>query len=248
MNDEQLLRYNRQIMLPQIDVTGQQKLADAHVLIIGLGGLGSPASIYLTAAGTGTLTLVDFDTVELTNLQRQIVHRNDDIDKPKVESAEQNLLSINPEVHINTINRKPDMATMIELVQQADVVIDASDNYETRFTVNRACVDQRTPLVSGAAIRFEGQITVFDSRNQDSPCYQCLYPAAGSEDELCSETGVLAPVVGIIGSMQAVETIKLICKAGEPLIGRILILDALTMQWRSLNLKRDPACAVCGTT
>ena len=248
MNDEQLLRYNRQIMLPQIDVTGQQKLADAHVLIIGLGGLGSPASMYLTASGVGTLTLVDFDTVELTNLQRQIVHRNDDIDRPKVESAEQNLLSINPEVHINTINRKPDMATLLELTQQADVVIDASDNYETRFAVNRACVDQRKPLVSGAAIRFEGQITVFDSSNENSPCYQCLYPAAGNEEERCSETGILAPVVGIIGCMQAVETIKLICNTGEPLIGRLLVLDALTMQWRSLNLQRDPACVACGTT
>ena len=247
MNDEQLLRYNRQIMLPQIDVAGQQKLADAHVVIIGLGGLGSPASMYLTASGIGTLTLVDFDTVELTNLQRQIVHRNDDIDRPKVESAEQNLLSINPEIHINTINRKPDMTSLNELAKQADVVIDASDNYETRFAINRACIDQRKPLVSGAAIRFEGQITVFDSRNESSPCYQCLYPAASNEEERCSETGVLAPVVGIIGCMQAVEAIKLICNAGEPLIGRLLIIDALTMQLRSLNLQRDPACTVCGT-
>jgi adenylyltransferase/sulfurtransferase len=247
MNDEQLLRYNRQIMLPQFDVASQQKLLASHVVIIGLGGLGSPAAIYLTAAGVGTLTLVDFDKVELTNLQRQIVHHHTDIDKPKVESARLNLLAINPETEIITVDIKPDQQTLAGLAQQADVVIDASDNYETRFAVNRACVEQRTPLVSGAAIRFEGQISVFDNRQDSSPCYQCLYPKSGDEAETCSENGVLAPVVGIIGSIQALEAIKLICGIGEALVGRLLILDALTMNWHSVQFKRDPACPVCGT-
>jgi len=246
MNDEQLLRYNRQIMLPQIDVEGQQKLADAHVLIIGMGGLGSPAAIYLTAAGIGTLTLVDFDKVELTNLQRQIVHRNSDIDKPKVDSAKRNLLAINPDVQINTIDFKPDQQTLDKLVKLADVVIDASDNYETRFAVNATCVTHRIPLVSAAAIRFEGQISVFDKRHDSNPCYNCLYPKSGDENETCSENGILAPVVGIIGSMQSLEAIKVICGIGEPLVGRLLILDALSMSWRSMKFKRDPSCPACG--
>lgn len=246
MNDEQLLRYNRQIMLPQIDIEGQQRLLNAHVLIIGMGGLGSPAAIYLTAAGIGALTLVDFDKVELTNLQRQIVHRNSDIDKPKVDSAKRNLLSINPDVQINTIDIKPDQQMLDKLVQQADVVLDASDNYETRFAVNGACVLHHVPLVSGAAIRFEGQISVFDKRQDSSPCYNCLYPKAGDEEETCSENGILAPVVGIIGSMQALEAIKIVCAIGEPLVGRLLVLDALSMNWRSMQLKRDPSCPVCG--
>jgi len=246
MNDEQLLRYNRQIMLPQIDVAGQQKLSDAHVVIIGMGGLGSPAALYLTAAGVGTLTLVDFDKVELTNLQRQIVHHYADIAKPKVESAKCNLLAINPEIDINTIDSKPDQPTLSKLAHKADVMIDASDNYETRFAVNCACVEQHTPLVSAAAIRFEGQISVFDKRLDSSPCYQCLYPTSGDEEETCSENGILAPVVGIIGSLQALESIKLICGIGEPLVGRLLIFDALAMNWRSVLLKRDPACPVCG--
>jgi molybdopterin/thiamine biosynthesis adenylyltransferase len=246
MNDEQLLRYNRQIMLPQIDVEGQQKLLDAHVLIIGMGGLGSPAAIYLTAAGIGALTLVDFDSVELTNLQRQIVHHNDDIGIPKVDSAKRNLLSINPDVQITTIDIKPDKQTLEKLVQQADVVLDASDNYETRFAINAACVAHRVPLVSGAAIRFEGQISVFDKRRQDSPCYNCLYPVSDDEEQTCSENGILAPVVGIIGSMQALEAIKVICAVGETLVGRLLVFDALSMNWRSMQLKPDPACPVCG--
>lgn len=246
MNDEQLLRYNRQILLPQIGIEGQQKLADAHVVIIGIGGLGSPAAIYLAAAGVGTLTLVDFDKVELTNLQRQIVHRNADIDMPKVESARQNLLAINPDILINTMQTRPDQQALEQLAKSADVIVDASDNYETRFALNLACTRQRTPLVSGAAIRFEGQISVYDKRLDSSPCYNCLYPASGDEEETCTENGVLAPVVGIIGSMQALETIKIICGIGEPLVGRLLILDALSLQWRSMQFKRDPACPVCG--
>ena len=248
MNDEQLLRYNRQIMLPQVDVAGQQKLLAAHVLIIGMGGLGSPAAIYLTAAGVGELTLVDFDKVELTNLQRQIVHCNADIDQLKVESARRNLLRINPDVNINTVGTRPDPPMLDQLVQRADIVIDATDNYESRFAINAACVAQRVPLVSGAAIRFEGQISVFDKRNDHSPCYNCLYPRAGSGEETCSENGILAPVVGIIGSMQALEAIKLICAIGQSLQGRLLIFDALAMHWRSMTLKKDPACPVCAGT
>lgn len=246
MNDEDLLRYSRQIMLPQIDVAGQQKLFDAHVVIIGIGGLGSPAAIYLAAAGVGALTLVDFDRVELTNLQRQIVHHQADIGSPKVVSAKRNLQRINPGVVIDIVDERPGPESLGSLVQQADVVIDASDNYETRFAINRACVAHRTPLVSGAAIRFEGQISVFDKRSADSPCYNCLYPAAGEDAENCTENGILAPVVGIIGSMQALEAIKLICAVGEPLTGRLLIFDALAMNWRSMQLKPDPACPVCG--
>ena len=246
MNDEQLLRYNRQIMLPQIGYEGQQRLANARVLIIGLGGLGSPAAIYLAAAGTGTLVLVDFDKVELTNLQRQIVHRTADIGEYKAVSAKANLLAINPELSIDAVTHALDTDELDRQVQRADVVIDASDNYETRFAINAACVRQRTPLVSGAAIRLEGQISVFDSRDSDSPCYRCLYPRTGDAEETCSESGVLAPVVGIIGSIQALEAIKLICGTGEPLRGRVLILDALTMQWRTMKLRRDPACPECG--
>jgi len=246
MNDEQMLRYNRQIMLPQIGYEGQQKLAKARVLIIGLGGLGSPAAIYLAASGIGHLVLVDFDRVELTNLQRQIVHHTADIGEHKAVSAKNNLLAINPEIHIDAVNHALDADELDEQVRQANVVIDACDNYETRFVVNAACVRQRTPLVSGAAIRLEGQISVFDKRDSDSPCYNCLYPHSGEDQETCSESGVLAPVVGIIGSIQALEAIKLICDAGETLCGRVLILDALTMQWRTMKLRRDPACPVCG--
>jgi molybdopterin-synthase adenylyltransferase len=246
MNDEQLLRYNRQIMLPQIGYEGQQRLADARVLIIGLGGLGSPASMYLAAAGVGRLVLVDFDRVELTNLQRQIVHHTADIGEHKAVSAKNNLLAINPEIRIDAVTHRLTADELEAQVRQADVVIDASDNYETRFAVNTACVRQRTPLVSGAAIRLEGQVSVFDSRERDNPCYQCLYPRSGEDELTCSESGVLAPVVGIIGSIQALEAIKLICNTGDPLRGRVLILDALTMQWRTMKLRRDPACPVCG--
>ena len=245
MNDEHLLRYSRQIMLPQIDVEGQQKLGNAHVLIIGMGGLGSPAAMYLTAAGIGTLTLVDFDQVELTNLQRQIVHHQQDIGKTKVESAQKNLSRINPEVRINPVASRADQPLLEQLVQQADVVIDASDNYETRFAVNSACVRHRIPLVSGAAIRFEGQLSVFNSAVDGSPCYHCLYPESGDNEETCSENGILAPVVGIIGSMQALEVIKIICDIGDVLIGRLLIFDALSMNWRSMRLQPDPSCPVC---
>ena len=248
MNDDQLLRYNRHIMLPQVGIEGQNKLHDAHVLIIGLGGLGSPAAMYLASAGTGQLTLVDDDSVELTNLQRQIVHRSQNIGEAKVESARTNLLEINPEIKVHTLRQRLDRDSMREHIAQADIVLDASDNFATRFAINQACVELKKPLVSGAAIQFEGQLTVFDSRRDDCPCYSCLYPATGEDNASCSENGILAPVVGIIGSMQALEAIKLICGIGEPLYGRLLLLDALSLQWRSMKFKKDPACPVCSKT
>jgi len=247
MNDEQLLRYNRHIMLPQIGIEGQQKLQDARILIIGLGGLGSPAALYLATAGVGHLTLVDDYEVELSNLQRQIIHRNQNIGDSKVASAKSNLLAINPEIDITTIDHRLDESSLAQQIQLADVVLDASDNFDTRFAINRACVEQKKPLVSGAAIQFEGQISVFDSNNEHCPCYSCLYPDKGEDTLTCSENGILAPVVGIIGSMQALEAIKLICQIGEPLYGRLLLFDALSLQWRSMNLKKDPSCPVCGS-
>lgn len=248
MNDEQLLRYNRHIMLPQLGIEGQQKLRDAHVLIIGLGGLGSPASMYLASAGVGQLTLVDDDTVELTNLQRQIVHRSKNIGENKVDSAKNNLLEINPDINISTLAERLDEKSLQQQVKLADVVLDACDNFDTRFLINKVCVAQKKPLVSGAAIQFEGQVSVFDSRQHNSPCYSCLYPASGEDNASCSENGILAPVVGIIGSVQALEAIKIICGIGEPLIGKLLLLDALSLQWRSMNLKKDPNCPVCSHT
>ncbi len=248
MNDEQLLRYNRHIMLPQLGIEGQQKLHDAHVLIIGLGGLGSPASMYLASAGVGQLTLVDDDTVELTNLQRQIVHRSKNIGENKVDSAKNNLLEINPDINITALVERLDEKSLQQQVKLADVVLDACDNFDTRFLINKVCVAQKKPLVSGAAIQFEGQVCVFDSRQPDSPCYSCLYPAKGEDNATCSENGILAPVVGIIGSVQALEAIKIICEIGEPLIGKLLLLDALSLQWRSMNLKKDPNCPVCSHT
>ncbi len=247
MNDEQLLRYSRQILLPQFDIEGQQKLLDAHVLIIGLGGLGSPVAMYLASAGIGELTLVDFDKVELSNLQRQIIHRTKNINQPKVESARENLLQLNPEIKINCINKKLDEAQLNELVSDVSVIVDATDNFEIRFAINKACVENRKPLVSGAAIRMEGQVSVFDMSKDDSPCYRCLYDENGGVAETCSENGVLAPMVGIIGSIQAMETIKLISGVGETLTGKLLITDSMYQEWRSMKLKKDPCCPVCGT-
>jgi len=246
LDDEQLLRYSRQIMLPAIDVGGQERLRDAHALIIGLGGLGSPVAMYLAAAGIGRLTLVDFDRVDLSNLQRQIVHTTGRIGELKVESARIALHELNPEVEIHCIPQQLEETQLLEQVAAADVVIDGSDNFTTRFAVNRACFSAGTPLVAGAAIRWEGQVSVFSGR--EGPCYQCLYPADGQLDETCSANGILAPVVGMIGSLQATEAIKLISGAGEPLFGRLLLLDALSMEWRTIKLRADPACPVCGDT
>jgi len=246
MNDDDLLRYSRQIMLSQIGYEGQQKIQQSHVLIMGLGGLGSPVALYLAAAGTGKLTLVDFDVVDLTNLQRQVIHSMHSLGQPKVESARQRLLEINPQLVIETHNIKPDADRLNELVQNADLVLDCTDNFTSRFGINAACVTHHKPLVSGAAIRFEGQVSVFDLRDDASPCYACLYQQQGDQQETCSETGILGPMVGIIGNIQALETLKLITQAGETLSSKLLICDGLQQDWRVMKLKKDPACPVCG--
>jgi molybdopterin-synthase adenylyltransferase len=247
MKDDQLLRYSRQIMLPQVDIVGQQAFLDSHVVIVGVGGLGSPAAMYLAAAGVGSLTLVDDDVVELSNLQRQLAHAEADIGKSKAESAAVTLREINSEVKVHVVNRRVGAAELIQLISCASVVLDATDNFDTRFAINRACLSAGIPLVSGAAIRLEGQVAVFDSRVGTSPCYECLYKAGEGGDLTCADNGVLAPVVGIVGSMQALEALKLIGGFGEPLVGRLLLLDASNMQWREMKLPRDPDCAACGT-
>ena len=248
MDDEQLLRYSRHILLPEIGIEGQQRLLDAHVLMIGAGGLGSPAALYLASAGVGTLSLCDGDVVDLTNLQRQIVHRETAVGRPKVESARETLLAINPRVTINAIRERVDGERLAQLVAAADVVLDGSDNFATRHAVNRACVAARKPLVSGAGIRFDGQLAVFDLRSADAPCYACLFPESGENEEMrCAVMGVFAPLVGIIGAMQAAEALKIISEAGQSMSGRLLLLDALAMDVRTVRLQRDPACAVCAS-
>ncbi len=246
MNDQQLLRYSRQIMLPQIDIAGQQQLLAASVLIVGAGGLGSPASMYLAAAGVGRISLYDHDSVDLSNLQRQIAHYTSDIGTQKAISTLQTLKKINPDCEVLAHPARLEGEALLQEARAADVVLDCSDNFATRFAVNRACVDTKRPLVSGAAIRFEGQISVFTPGREDSPCYNCLYRQEGEEAQNCARNGVIAPITGIIGSMQALEAIKLITGAGETLAGRLLLLDGLTMQWQSLRLKRNPACPTCG--
>jgi molybdopterin-synthase adenylyltransferase len=247
MDDPQLLRYSRQILLPQIGLEGQKKLLAARVLIIGVGGLGSPVVMYLAASGVGHLVLVDYDMVELSNLQRQIVHTTDRLGMHKVASAQHALAALNPEVQVTAIAGQLDPEALMEQVQLADAVVDCSDNFATRFALNRVCVANKTPLISGAAIRLEGQVAVFRADRLDAPCYRCLYKDMDELGESCSQTGVLAPLVGIIGSIQATETIKVLLDIGETLTGRLLILDALTMEWRSIKLRKDPDCPVCGS-
>ena len=246
MKDEQLLRFSRQIMLPTMDVAGQQELVDATVLIVGMGGLGCPAAMYLSAAGVGHLVIADDDTVEITNLQRQIAHEQSNLGESKVSSAEATLKGLNPDVRITQIKNRLEGDLLEQAVVSADVVVDASDNFNTRFAVNQSCLKNKKPLVSGAAIRMEGQVAVFDSENPESPCYQCLYSECDDNDASCSQNGVMAPLVGIIGSVQAMETIKLITGIGNSLVGRLLLLDAATMQWREMKLPRDPSCPACG--
>lgn len=247
MNDQQLLRYSRQILLPQIDVAGQEKLLDAQVLIIGAGGLGSPAAMYLAAAGVGRIALSDHDAVDLSNLQRQILHGTPDIGRPKAESAQDALRRLNPDVAVLPIPRKLEGEDLLAQAARAGVVLDCSDNFATRFAVNRACVETATPLVSGAVIRFEGQVAVFTPGREDSPCYNCLYPDQGEEDASCVRNGVIAPLPGIVGAMQALETLKLLLGLGRSLAGRLLLLDALAMEWQTLRLPRNPACPTCGS-
>lgn len=247
MTDDELLRYSRQILLPEFDIERQEQLSRSKVLMIGLGGLGSAAVMYLAAAGVGRLTLVDFDRVDLSNLQRQIAHRSIDIGRPKVESARDTLLALNPLIEVIPIDRALDEDELLEQVRQADVVVDACDNLPTRLAINAACVQAGIPLVSGAAIRLEGQVLVWRPGEQGA-CYRCLYRDAGMNPETCAQTGVLAPVVGVIGSIQAVEVIKVLVNLGEPLTGHLLLFDAKRMEWRTLRVKRDPTCPVCGKT
>lgn len=246
MNDQDLLRYARHILLNELGIEGQEKLLDARVLILGAGGLGAPAALYLAGAGVGHIMLADDDVVELSNLQRQIIHTTARLDQAKAVSAKQALNELNPSVRIEPIVRRLMDGDLEDVVAQADLVLDCCDNFATRHAVNRACVLHRKPLVSGAAIRFAGQVSVYDMRDDESPCYHCLFPEADDADEVsCATTGVLGPLVGIIGSTQAAEAIKLITGMGKALTGRLLCLDALTMQWSSIGLKRDPACPVC---
>jgi molybdopterin/thiamine biosynthesis adenylyltransferase len=246
LSDDELLRYSRQILLKQIDVEGQLRLRQGRVLIVGMGGLGSPVALYLAAAGVGELHLADFDTVDLTNLQRQIAHDTASIGQAKVDSAMARLAAINPHIRLVPHRQALDADSLVAVVSNVDLVLDCSDNFSTREAVNAACVAAGKPLVSGAAIRLEGQLSVFDPRNATSPCYHCLY-GHGSEAELtCSEAGVVGPLVGLVGSLQALEALKLLAGFGEPLVGRLLLIDALGTRFRELRVKRDPACSVCG--
>lgn len=247
MNDQQLLRYSRHILLDALGIEGQQRILAAHALVVGAGGLGSPAALYLASAGIGRLTLVDGDTVDATNLQRQILHTTSRIDMPKVESGKLALAEVNPEVCVIARNERLEGKALTALVAEADIVLDCSDNFATRHAINRACVRHRKPLVSGAAIRFDGQISVYDLSRDDSPCYHCLFPEGEDAEEVrCSVMGVFAPLTGIIGTMQAAEALKLAAGIGESLAGRLLLLDTLSMEWRSIRFKKDPGCAICG--
>lgn len=248
MDDTQLLRYSRHILLNEVGVEGQQRILQSRVLVVGLGGLGSPVALYLATAGVGQLTLVDHDTVDLTNLQRQIAHTQARVGQAKVESARQALLAINPDLCITALQERADAQRLQTLVEQTDLVIDCSDNFQTRQALNAACVRQRLPLVSGAAIRFDGQLAVYDPRQVDSPCYACVFPPdTAFEETRCATMGVFAPLVGIIGSMQAAEALKLISGAGSPAIGRLLMLDGRDMRWTDIRLPRNPHCPVCGS-
>ncbi len=247
MNDDQLLRYSRHILLDEIGIEGQQRLLDSHALVIGAGGLGSPALLYLASAGVGRITLVDNDQVDFTNLQRQIAHNMQRIGQHKVGSAAQSMLAINPELQLQALVQRVDAHALERLVPGVDVVLDCSDNFATRHAINAACVRHRKPLVSGAAIGFDGQISVYDSRAPESPCYACIFPAASTVEEVrCSTLGVFAPLVGIVGSMQAAEALKLLAGVGQSLAGRLQLLDARRMEWTEIRMARAVGCACCG--
>ena len=246
MDDSQLLRYSRHILLDEIGIEGQERIMASRALVIGVGGLGSPAALYLATAGVGHLTLVDNDTVDLTNLQRQIAHTEARVGQPKVDSARQALLAINPKLNITTFAERIDGVRMGALVADADVVLDCSDNFATRQAINAACVQHGVPLVSGAAIRFDGQLAVYNPKDPKSPCYACVFPPdAAFEEARCATMGVFAPLVGIIGSMQAAEALKLLSGAGKPAIGRLQMLDARDMTWNDIRIPRNPDCIVC---
>jgi molybdopterin-synthase adenylyltransferase len=246
MDDAELLRYSRHILLPELGVEAQEKFAAARALVIGAGGLGAPVAQFLVAAGVGSLTLCDPDAVDLTNLQRQILYATADVGMPKVAAAKARLAAINPEVRVEAVQARIGPHELAVLAARADVVIDCCDNFATRHAVNRACVAAKKPLVSGAAIRFDGQVAVFDSRDPASPCYHCLFGEGEElEETRCAIMGVFAPVVGIVGATQAAETLKLLAGTGESMAGRLLLLDAFAMRWREVRITRDPACPVC---
>lgn len=245
LNDSELLRYSRQLLLPRFDVEGQLALKQARVLIVGCGGLGCPVALYLGAAGVGHLVLADDDRVELANLQRQVAFDESSLDRPKAEALADRVRAINPDIAVTARAERLEAEALTAQVAEVDLVLDCTDNFNTRFALNRACVAAGVPLVSGAAIRGEGQVSVFDSRDEASPCYHCLYPEQGNEDLTCSEAGVIGPLVGMIGATQAMEALKVISGKGQPLIGRLLILDAWQMEWREMKLARDPDCPVC---
>lgn len=244
MNDEDLLRYSRQIILPEVDIEGQKALLNSTILLIGLGGLGSPSAMYLASAGVGHLILADFDQVELSNLQRQIIHTTDDIGKDKVTSAKEALSVINPNIRITTLTDLNE-DNIGEWVQKSDIVVDGTDNFDTRFKINQACVTERKPLVSAAVIRFEGQLSVFKGYEKQQPCYQCLYSTTGNSDENCTDNGILAPVAGVLGTLQALQALKVILNLGEQLVGKLMIVDALDMSFRTVTLNKDKSCPIC---
>ena len=248
MNDDQLLRYSRHILLDDIGIEGQQRLLDSHVLVVGAGGLGSPVAMYLAASGVGRISLADPDKVDLTNLQRQIAHTTDRVGQNKVGSAAKALHAINPEVRLTLLEKQLLAEDLDQLLSDIDVVVDCCDNFATRQAVNAACVKHRVPLVSGAALQMDGQITVFDARDELSPCYACVFPPTPAPPEtLCSTMGVLAPLVGVIGTMQAMETVKLLLGMGSRLVGRLLMLDGRDMAWREMRLTRHANCPVCSS-
>lgn len=245
MNDHELLRYSKQIMLPQIDVEGQQKIIDSTMLIIGMGGLGSPTALYLAAAGVGHLIIADFDQVELSNLQRQIIHRTADIGEDKVDSAKAKLLELNPNITVTVVNEIMHSDNLASLIKDVDIVLDGTDNFESRFEINKACVECHKPLISAAVIRFEGQISVFKGYEVDQPCYQCLYSEDGNGRESCVENGVLAPVVGLVGTIQALQAIKVLLGLGEQLCGELLLIDGLDLSFRKVKIVKDSECPIC---
>ena len=246
MNDQQLLRYSRHILLDEVGIAGQERLRAAHALVVGAGGLGCPAALYLAASGVGRLTIADPDKVDLTNLQRQILYRTDSVGAPKVGAARAALSALNPEIEVVSLQKKLAAQDLPNLVAGVDVVLDCSDNFATRHALNRACVAAKRPLVSGAAIRFDAQVAVFDLRKPDAPCYACLYPEDGEVEEVqCSQMGVFAPLTGVVGALQAMEAVKLLAGAGETLNGRLLLLDAKQSAWRTVRVKKDSACQVC---
>ena len=247
MDDTQLLRYSRHLLLSELGVDAQQRFGESHALIVGIGGLGNPVAQFLAAAGVGTLTLIDADRVDLTNLQRQILFDTGAVGRPKVEAAAARIAAVNPEVRVVQLADRVGLAALAPLAAAADVVVDCTDNFATRHAINRACVAAEKPLVSGAAIRFDGQIAVFDARDPANPCYHCLFGEGDEfEETRCATMGVFAPLVGIVGATQAAEALKLLAPAGRSLAGRLLLVDALTMEWRELSVAKDPACPVCG--